>query len=86
MVHVSFLLIFFLLLHTRAIVGEFDQQGSGGGGGDGTSPVCARQPRTLSMAIVPGEHIRSILLAKQQRTTQPQLQPSSANAQTQTQE
>ena len=30
----------------------------------------ARQPRTLSMAIVPGEHIRTILLAKQMNTTE----------------
>ena len=40
-------------------VGEFDAQGSS----DSDTPVCARQPRTLSMAIVPGDHIKSILLA-----------------------
>ena len=43
-------------------VGEFDAQGSS----DSDSPVCARQPRTLSMAIVPGDHIKSILLAKRE--------------------
>ena len=47
--------------------GEFDSQGSSGEEG---SPVCARQPRTLSMAIVPGEHIRTIMLAKQINTTE----------------
>ena len=47
------------------ILDEFDRQGSGG-----NSPVSARQPRTLSMAIVPGEHIRSILLARQQKNTE----------------
>ena len=45
--------------------GEFDSQGS-----SESSPVCARQPRTLSMAIVPGEHIRTIMLAKQLNTTE----------------
>lgn len=48
-----------------SLVGEFDNQGSGE-----NSPVCARQPRTLSMAIVPGEHIRAIALAKQQTHTE----------------
>lgn len=47
----------------NVIVGEFDGRGSGG---DGQSSVCARQPRTLSMAIVPGDHIKSILLAQRE--------------------
>ena len=32
--------------------------------------MCARQPRTLSVAIVPDEHIRTIMLAKQINTTE----------------
>ena len=45
-------------------LGEFDNQGSG----DIESTVCARQPRTLSMAIVPGEHIKEIVWARQQNS------------------
>ncbi len=30
-----------------------------------------KQPRTLSLAIVPGEHIVSIFLAKEQQSTTP---------------
>ena len=63
------LLIFILYLNIQTYmrsynyyhIGEFHKQGS-----SERSPVCAQQPRTLSMAIVPGEHIRAIALARQQ--------------------